>query len=266
MDIANEVGFNGSVSIFGSSPCWFKPVWVTIVFLARLLQGLVQSFVFPSMPKRKRPEEVGGSFPSRPEATSAANEHSPLARFLLSQFLLGAISLPFFQEVVTLACDEDPKHPDLLKLKECMSNMHAGTSRRSLFRSLVASPLESAIASVVVQIKMAGKRVQGSISMIYPHLFFHILFHHYPAVFREKMFNNLPSAIGDFWESQRDHPSYAAHPVHDVDKNKAVPLFMHGDEVAVVGLGKIWSRGADAGSFGSLLSGRKSGFDKYIII
>ena len=57
------------------------------------------------------------------------------------------------------------------------------------------------------------------------------------------MYNNLPHAVTQFWESQKDHPSYADHPVHKVDKSKAIPLLMHGDEVAVVGLGKIWSRG-----------------------
>ena len=41
---------------------------------------------------------------------------------------------------------------------------------------------------------------------------------------------------------------------------------MHGDEVVVVGVGKIWSRGADCVSFGSLLAGPKSGFGKHMAI
>ena len=218
------------------------------------------------MPKRKSPEETGGSFPSRTAASENVADHSPLARFLLCQYLLGRISLPFLQEVVTLAYDEPSKHPDMLNLKNCVSGVQIGTCKKSLFRQLFRSPLESAIASIAVPIMLAGKRVQVEISMVYPHLFFHALFHNYPAVFRDKMYNNLPHAVTEFWESQKDHPSYADHPVHKVDKSKAIPLLMHGDEVAVVGLGKIWSRGADCVSFGSLLAGPKNGFEKHMVI
>ena len=105
--------------------------------------------------------------------------------------------------------------------------------------------------------------------MVYPHMYFHCLYHHYPDLFRSKMYNYIPGRIRDFWLSQRDHPSYADHPMHRMEHShleKAVPLFLHGDEVAAVGLGKIWSRAADCISFGSLVAGTTKVFDKHVIV
>ena len=123
--------------------------------------------VLPAMPKRKTPEETGGSFPSRTAANVAG--HSPLARFILCQYLLGRISLPFLQEVVTLAYDEPSKHPDMLNLKNCVSGVQIGNGKKSLFRKLFRSPLDSVIASIAAPILLAMQRVQVEISMLYPH-------------------------------------------------------------------------------------------------
>ena len=128
------------------------------------------------MPKRKSPEETGGSFPSRTAASENVADHSPLARFTLCQYLLGRIALPFLQEVVTLAYDEPSTHPDMLNLKNCVSGIQIGTCKKSLFRKLFRSRLESAIDSLAVPIMLAGERVQDEISMVYPHLFFKLCF------------------------------------------------------------------------------------------
>ena len=113
------------------------------------------------MPKRKKEEDIGGSFPSRSEASQPVTDHSPLARYLLCQYLLGAISVPFLQEVVNRAFDEPLKHPGPLNLKNCMSHIQPGTCMRSFSRTLFRSPLEYAMASVAVPIMLARKRIQA---------------------------------------------------------------------------------------------------------
>ena len=49
-------------------------------------------------------------------------------------------------------------------------------------------------------------------------------------------------------------------------REKGVPLFIHGDDVASVGVGKIWSKAVDCLSFGGLLSARECAFNMHLII
>ena len=72
-----------------------------------------------------------------------------------------------------------------------------------------------------------------------------------------------------FWQSQVDHPSYASHPFHGHEfphREKACPLYVHGDDVASIGLGKIWSKAINVLSFGGLLSQRTAAADSHILI
>ena len=56
--------------------------------------------------------------------------------------------------------------------------------------------------------------------------------------------------LADFWKSQRHHPAFGAHPMHEHDYNlkfqrQGVPIFIHGDDVAAIGCGKVWNRAVD---------------------
>ena len=71
-----------------------------------------------------------------------------------------------------------------------------------------------------------------------------------------------------FWQSQVDHPSYASHPSHRREfphQEKACPLYVHGDDVASIGLGKICSKTVNVLSFGGLLSQRGAAADSHIL-
>ena len=63
-------------------------------------------------------------------------------------------------------------------------------------------------------------------------------------------------ALPRFWGSFSGHPCMENHPVKKSGDymEKAVPLAMHGDEVPVFGVGKIWARSGLAFSWLSLLA------------
>ena len=57
------------------------------------------------------------------------------------------------------------------------------------------------------------------------------------------------------------------HTEHDlVFRQRGCPLFLHGDDLGAIGVGKIWSKAVDCVSFGGLLCTRGSAFDVHFII
>ena len=93
--------------------------------------------------------------------------------------------------------------------------------------------------------------------MIYPHALFAKLFATNREEFGKRFFGGAVQTLRAFWDSQADHPSYDGHPLQDHEfahKDKACPLFIHGDDVASIGMGKIWSKAINVLSFGGLLS------------
>ena len=87
--------------------------------------------------------------------------------------------------------------------------------------------------------------------------------------FARRFYGNSVGAIKECWHAQRDHPGYPDLPIHDHEFNfeeKAIPLFIHGDDVGAIGIGKVWSKAVDCVSFGSIIGGRGGAFDTHIII
>lgn len=70
--------------------------------------------------------------------------------------------------------------------------------------------------------------------------------------------NIFPSqeVIQKFWQKFQHHPCMFQHPVLSRSdfKTSCIPLQLHGDEVPVVGVGKIWSRSASSFSWSSILA------------
>eukprot|EP00435_Cladocopium_sp_Y103_P022459 s3931_g5.t1 len=64
--------------------------------------------------------------------------------------------------------------------------------------------------------------------------------------------NRLP----DFWNAFEDHPAMLRHPMKRIAnwKSKFLPISLHGDEVPVMGVGKIWCRSVLAFTWMSMLA------------
>ena len=75
-------------------------------------------------------------------------------------------------------------------------------------------------------------------------------------------------AMESFWDKFENHPAMENHPLLDRPgyKRTCVPLETHGDEVPVVGIGKVWSRSALNFSWCSIIAVALGGATKDVMI
>ena len=90
--------------------------------------------------------------------------------------------------------------------------------------------------------------------IMYPHVLLYHLYKYTPGLFFTRI-TPYKKAAPDFWKSVESTPQYKEHPLRHKPhhKRKCVPLFLHGDAVPVVGIGKSRNKCLDVWSFGSLL-------------
>ena len=83
-----------------------------------------------------------------------------------------------------------------------------------------------------------GDRTQ---SLLFPHEMFASIYEHYPHAWTQ---NILPDAetLGIFWDSMAAHPQMVGHPIaaRPDFRSRCIPLGLHGDDVPITGIGKIW--------------------------
>ena len=90
--------------------------------------------------------------------------------------------------------------------------------------------------------------------MLLPHEVFACLWENYQEDFVSRLLGGGEDQVGDFWKKMESHPLYQKHEVsRSKTKQRIVPLSLHGDGVAVTGLGKSWGKSCDCWSWCSLL-------------
>ena len=119
-----------------------------------------------------------------------------------------------------------------------------------------------------VSIPMKGQVDQvPSAAILLPHEMF--------AAFYEKTASWTSSVLPDsssiekIWSAFQHHPMMAGHPIKEKPNwhSTTVPIGLHGDEVPVMGVGKIWCRSVLAFSWFSLLaSAAGQGFERTNIV
>ena len=128
-----------------------------------------------------------------------------------------------------------------------------------------------------VNIPMQGTNPEKASSYIMlPHETFHAMYHSAKGWTSSILPDS--SKLASFWSTFCKHPAMVDHPISKrSDKNKAVPFCLHGDEVPIVGVGKIWCRSALCFSMSSLMAtaaGRSAAetnlyvwgvFEKYVL-
>ena len=94
----------------------------------------------------------------------------------------------------------------------------------------------------------------ASASVMLPHELFAAL-HENPNGWAKSILPD-PDKLEAFWSAFQGHPCMAQHPLHKRKgyKTKCIPLALHGDEVPVTGIGKIWCRSALVLSWNSLMA------------
>ena len=204
------------------------------------------------------------------EAEADEVRHSPLATFLLQNYLLGRLSLPMVVGISALALTEPANHEDLRKLAGLGTDgAYCNNMLRDLMTRMVIFPIEAALLTLRVPVILNHHLETVDMSMLYPHVLFAKLYNCYPLEFSKRFYGNAIGSIREFWDAQSDHPSYNVHPMRHHEFNhreKGVPLFMHGDDVGAIGIGKVWSKAVNCLSFGGMLGAIGGAFDTHLII
>ena len=91
-------------------------------------------------------------------------------------------------------------------------------------------------------------------SILLPHMMLHAFF----SSMRHVFFSRLVPEVGiveKFWKDVSHSEHYKTHPVRHRKnhRRRCIPIFLHGDGVPVVGVGKSWSKLVDVWSWGSIL-------------
>ena len=200
-----------------------------------------------------QPKVLKGGCRQQARNTRQHTGHSQLAEFLLKTVFWGNISLQVAIEVARLARLEGVAHRDIEIFAGLGDDRDHET--RTLYRKIRRFPSEDAVRMFKVHIKPAGTM---DFPIVLPHALFATLFSKYNDHFKEQMFGGRRQNIQEFWYSQRDHPAYAGHAMHTHARfnfeDSAIPLFVHGDDVASVDIGRVSTKAVDVVSWGPLLS------------
>lgn len=165
-------------------------------------------------------------------------EHSELALFLMKSVFWGEVSFAFVVIVASLACNEYPKHPDMLKLATLDGpNRHISSQ---FWRKLRRVPLEDATNAFQIPARIPYNPLHHiNFTMMMPHLVFGTLYLSYPFGFCRRFVAGSFANIRACWEAQKDHPAMEGHDMKNHRrfnyKEYAIPLFCHADDVATTG-------------------------------
>ena len=185
------------------------------------------------------------------EASTTANSavHALLMTLLAKGIMSGVLAHEFAR-----AAQEDLRraregivYPDLEKL----ANLAQG---RNLLRSVFAQLRKSTSLPEPTKIPMPYTDGWQDTFILLPHEWF--------AAMAEDEYNwrrticPNEDRLSDFWDSWENHPGMVRHPMKGISnwKTKFLPISLHGDEVPVMGVGKIWCRSVLAFTWMSMLA------------
>ena len=140
----------------------------------------------------------------------------------------------------------------LKDLKSIASLSHSKNLGRSLLAKM--SKVANLPEPLEVHIPMKGAiDTVPSNSILLPHEMFSALYEISEAWTRSIFFE---SKLKLFWKGFQGHPALTNHPILKVPsyQNKVIPVALHGDEVPVLGVGKIWCKSVLSFSWFSLMA------------
>ena len=193
----------------------------------------------PDRKKRK-----GGVGQRKSEAQGSLEKESLLYQCLMREFAAGTASAECLAKLAACAVQDmaAAREGFLFPKLERVAAAHASLNVSRCMYSLLEQESASMPAPVSLEIPfLNGPQLT---SILLPHEYFAAAYTH-PALWTASI---LPDSnkLESFWETMAAHPMMLDHPWHarPDGRQKCVPLAMHGDEVPVMGVGKIWSRSA----------------------
>ena len=182
--------------------------------------------------------------------------HSALADELLSMWSWGELSAIKVQRLASKAMQDGLGSNEIKRLAG-LGNSGAAPNNchRDLLVNLGEQPLKQAVSQVVVKVPVRPLVTRQVLqSILLPHELFACLWANYNDEFISRFMGGSSDNVEAFWKCVSSSPFYNQHPVKNkVPKSKIIPVSLHGDGVAVTGLGKTWGRSCDCWSWCSLL-------------
>lgn len=202
----------------------------------------------PASKRRKR-----GILQRQEAARSSAQEKSSLHELLMTFLAQGLLSGALCHSIAVAAkkdmdkIKEDKELPDLDQL--------AGLKHgKSLIKSVYANLKKSSNLPAPFPEEIPYKDATKPGYILLPHEYFAAMyendFHWKSSVLADS------SKLPDFWNAFDKHPLMTDSPLKTIPEytTNLIPLSLHGDEVPVFGVGKIWARSVLSFSWTSILA------------
>ena len=181
---------------------------------------------------------------------------SKLSAFLIEKWGWGLISAPFLQQVASLSVEDGANHPDLKVLAKLgTSGKYPGKCHGELVAKLNPMSIDHALTNFTIWYRV-GRKLKGCTHYaLLPHELFALLYSQHRDAFTEHIMGGSADNLPKFWKAMVNHPALRDHPMCKISgyQSKFIPLALHGDGVAVSGVGRSWSRSIDVWSFSSVI-------------
>ena len=204
--------------------------------------------------KRRR----GGLQQRLNEEQRSRTRSSKVADHLLTQYAWGKMSVQEVQHFATLALQDLTEgnstviFPDLIQLSKLgSSGQHKNNMSRDM-QNYIESMNDLPKATMVDLPTKNGNELTG---VMLPHEIFSYVYEKFPTVFKKLFMPGGTQQIQDFWRQCSGAVCLQGQPcLRNLNKSKALPIGVHGDEVPIAGQGKCWVKMAIMMSWFSLLS------------
>lgn len=196
---------------------------------------------------------------------------SQLATHLLDAWSWGRMSAVEVQRIAACAAADGLNHRDVVVLSKLgSSGAHPNNVNKELIAKVRDMQALEALYSFKARYKIPGMGARIAdvehVALL-PHQLFATMYESYHKTFVEQLLGGDLANTTKFWTAMRNHPSMVDHPMFSrKDPFKyAIPISVHGDGVAISGVGKSWSRSVDAYSWAGMLAKGETAISNYLI-
>lgn len=169
---------------------------------------------------------------------------SSLATYLLTEYAWGHMSVQQVQEIASLAISDFERASDGLSFPDLLAMSKFGSSGAQ--KANMSRDMSKYIASVsnlppASMIDLPTKHHMDKVAMIMPHELFAELYENHRQAFFKTMMPQGSHQPKAFWDQCAGMQCLQGQPaLGKLDRLKAIPPAMHGDEVPIAGRGKTW--------------------------
>ena len=190
----------------------------------------------------KKGKRKGGVHQRKQQTRNDAKMESHLFVLLMTQLAWGSMSCALCHSIAKAAtldmraAKDGAEFPDL----EHLGNLAAGKAG-NVWRD-VMQKADAGNMPKPYKVSMPYSGGPQPTSILLPHEYFAAM-HDNPIAWAKAILSDS-SKVAVFWDTVVDHPMMQGHPVklRPDYRNKCIPLAMHGDEVPITGVGKVWAK------------------------